>query len=168
MDQLAGRFFEGYWVCDWTTKPRPGQIGPVTHFSYSYAAQCVILDEHGTIERIIAAHDAGRVMNPTLFEGQIEGAIHMGLGYAVREEFIQKDCRPVTTKLGKCGILRSTEMPVVDVIPVEVPDLHGPYGAKGVGEIGLVPTAGAVGNALFHYDGRFRRRLPFRERILRR
>jgi len=168
MDRLTGRFFEGYWVCDWTAKPRPGQHAPTTHFSYSYAAQCAVLDEKGKIERVVAAHDAGRVMNPTLFEGQIEGAIHMGLGYAVREEFIQKDCMPVTTKLGKCGILRSTEMPPVDVIPVEVPDLHGPYGAKGVGEIGLVPTAGAVGNALYHFDGRFRRRLPFKERILKR
>ena len=166
LQDLEGRFYEGHWICDWTQKPGPGIQEPVTHYSYSYAAQCVILDRSGKLERVVAAHDAGKILNPTLFEGQIEGSVHMGLGYAISEEYIQKNGFPVTDKLGKCGVLRASEMPPVDVIGVEVPDPFGPYGAKGVGEIGLVPTAGAVGNALFHFDGKRRYRLPFKERFL--
>ena len=99
-------------------------------------------------------------MNPTLFEGQIEGSIHMGLGYALTEDFPMKDGQPESTLLRKCGILRAAQTPDIEVIGVEVPDEFGPYGAKGVGEIGLVPTAGAVANALFQFDGVRRRTLP--------
>jgi xanthine dehydrogenase molybdenum-binding subunit len=133
-----------------------------THYSYSYATQLVILDDDGQIKKVIAAHDAGKVFNPTLFEGQIEGSIHMGLGYAISEELLLDGGRPKSTRLRKCGILRAKEMPGIEVIGVEVPDPYGPYGAKGVGEIGLVPTAGAVANALFQYDGVRRTKLPMR------
>jgi len=163
---LKGKFFEGYWRCEDTDPPESESKNPYTHFAYSYAAQCVILDPDGAIEQVVAAHDAGKIINPTLFEGQIEGSVHMGLGYAIREEFLQDQSMPKTTKFGKCGILRSTETPPIKVIGVEVPDPVGPFGAKGVGEIGLVPTAGAVGNALFHFDGERRTKLPFKTRFL--
>lgn len=120
----------------------------------------VILDDEGQVEKIIAAHDAGKIFNPTLFEGQLEGSIHMGLGYAISEELVMEKGRPKSTMLRKCGILRAKDMPEMQVIGVEVPDPYGPYGAKGVGEIGLVPTAGAVGNALFQFDGVRRTTLP--------
>ena len=86
----------------------------------------------------------------------------MGLGYAISEEVAMQDGRPVSTRLRKTGILRAKEMPEVEVIGVEVPDPYGPYGAKGVGEIGLVPTAGAVANALYQFDGVRRHSLPMR------
>jgi len=163
---LAGREYRGEWRCDWTTKvgeePPPGQP-IVTHYSYGYAAQMVELDETGRITRITAAHDAGRILNPTLFEGQIEGSLHMGLGYAVSEAFPYKDGWPVSWKMADLGIIRARDMPEMEVIGVEVPDAHGPYGAKGVGEIGLVPTAPAVANALCHFDGIRRTTLPLRE-----
>ncbi|MCK6622361.1 MAG: selenium-dependent xanthine dehydrogenase [Calditrichia bacterium] len=159
---LAGKIYEGRWACDWTTKPGketdPGSIQ--THYSYSYATQLAVLDEAGQIETLYAAHDAGRIINPTLFEGQIEGSLHMGLGYAISENFEQEKGVPKSTRLRKCGILRAKETPELVVIGVEVPDPHGPYGAKGVGEIGLVPTAAAVANALFRYDGVRRYKLP--------
>jgi len=164
LGELEGKRYFGEWVCDWTTKPgkeKPGQE-PVTHYSYSYAAQMVVLDEKGKIERIFAAHDGGKVICPTLFEGQVEGAVHMGLGYAVSEDFRQENSRPVHTKMGRLGIIRADQTPDVVVKVVEVPDPHGPYGAKGVGEIGLVPTAGAVTNALYHFDGIRRYELPLR------
>ncbi|MEZ4615213.1 MAG: molybdopterin cofactor-binding domain-containing protein [Caldilineaceae bacterium] len=82
-----------------------------------------------------AAHDAGRIINPTLFEGQIEGSIHMGLGYAISEELPYEGGRPKSTMLRKCGILRAKEMPEMEVIGIEVPDPHGAYGLKGVGEL---------------------------------
>ncbi|KAA3644758.1 MAG: selenium-dependent xanthine dehydrogenase [Chloroflexi bacterium] len=159
---LVGKQYDGEWVVDWTTKPGAMVEKVYTHYSYSYATQLVTLDEDGNFEKITAAHDAGKIFNPTLFEGQLEGSIHMGLGYAISEELEMENGRPKSTRLRKMGILRAKEMPEMEVIGVEVPDPHGPYGAKGVGEIGLVPTAGAVANALYQYDGVRRYKLPMR------
>ena len=162
--EMVGREYFGEWKYELTSeigKEKPG-VGHETHYSYGYATQVVVLDTGGEIEKIYAAHDAGRIMNPDLFEGQIEGAVHMGLGYALTEDFPMKDGRPVSLKLGKCGVLRATQMPEVVVIGVEAGDPHGPFGAKGVGEIGLAPTAAAVANALCAYDGVRRYALPMR------
>ena len=160
LDELVGRRYEGSWLCDWTTKPEAVTDTPITHYSYSYATQVVILDGDGQIEKIVAAHDAGKIYNPTLFEGQLEGSLHMGLGYAISEDLPMEGGHFKSTRLRQCGILRAKEMPEMEVIGVEVPDLYGPYGAKGVGEIGLVPTAGAVANALYQFDGVRRTKLP--------
>ena len=161
---LVGRRYRGKWVCDWTTKPGYDTHGKpiVTHYSYSYATQVAIVGEDGRVEELVAAHDAGKVMNPMMFEGQIEGSLHMGLGYAISEELVMENGRPKSTKLRDCGVLRAKQTPKLTVIAVEVPDLLGPYGAKGVGEIGLVPTAGAVANAFWAFDGKRRRTLPMK------
>ena len=159
---LVGRQYEGKWVVDWTTKPGAMVEKVYTHYSYSYATQLVILDESGQIDKIVAAHDAGKVFNPMLFEGQLEGSLHMGLGYAISEYLPMEDGRLISTRLRKCGILRAKETPDMEIIGVEVADPYGPYGAKGVGEIGLVPTAGAVANALYQFDGERRYKLPMR------
>ena len=161
LDELVGREYTGEWRVDWTTEPGAIVDKVVTHYSYSYATQLVILDdEKGYIKKVIAAHDAGKIINPALFEGQLQGAVHMGLGYAISENFPMENGYPVNTNLRKLGILRAREMPEVEVIGVEVPDQYGPYGAKGVGEIGLLPTAAAVANALYQFDGLRRTRLP--------
>lgn len=161
--ELVGQQYDGRWQVDWTTKPGAPVEKVYTHYSYSYATQLVILDEEkGFIQKVIAAHDAGKIFNPTLFEGQLEGSIHMGLGYAISEEMAMVDGRPKSTMLRQMGILRAKEMPEMQIIGVEVPDPYGPYGAKGVGEIGLVPTAGAVANALYQFDGVRRTHLPMR------
>jgi len=159
LSALVGRRYRGRWSFDRSTAPgAPGEV--TTHYSYSYATQLVILDDEGQIEKIVAAHDAGKIFNPTLFEGQIEGSLHMGLGYAISEDLPMEGGHFKSTRLRQCGILRAKEMPEMEVIGVEVPDLYGPYGAKGVGEIGLVPTAGAVANALYQFDGVRRTKLP--------
>jgi xanthine dehydrogenase molybdenum-binding subunit len=160
--ELTGRSYDGGWACDWTTKPGADVEKIITHYSYSYASQVVALDDDGNISKITAAHDAGRVFNPTLFEGQLEGSLHMGLGYAISEELEMEGGHLKSNMLRKCGILRAKEMPEMEIIGVEVADPNGPYGAKGVGEIGLVPTAGAVANALFRFDGVRRHKLPMR------
>ncbi len=160
LSELEGREYAGEWTCDWTTKPGTNTDNPITHYSYSYAAQVVLLNDTGQVEKVVAAHDAGRIINPTLFEGQIQGSIHMGLGYALTENFIQEDGVPKSTRLRKCGVLRAKETPEIEVIGIEVHDPNGPFGAKGVGEIGLVPTAGAVANAFCRYDGIRRYKLP--------
>lgn len=134
-----------------------------THTAYGFATQVVVLDAEGRVERVIAAHDVGRVVNPALCEGQIEGAIHMGLGYALTEELPTVNGMPATFKLRELGVLRARDMPHVEVILVEDPEPEGPMGAKGVGEIGLVPTAAAVASALEAFDGIRRMTLPMKD-----
>lgn len=163
LKELVGNIYRGEWTCDWTSEigQEKPNVGHETHYSYGYASQLAILDDSGKIEKIYAAHDAGKIMNPNLFEGQIEGAVHMGTGYALTENFPMEDGRPVSLKYAKCGILRAKNTPEVEVIGVEAGDLYGPYGAKGVGEIGLVPTAPALANALYQFDKVRRYSLPF-------
>jgi selenium-dependent xanthine dehydrogenase len=160
LEELAGEEFYGEYRVDWTHKLGTGPPGGATHYAYGWATQVCILDENGRIERIVAAHDVGRVINPTLLEGQIEGAVHMGLGHALSEELVLEGGVPTTTTLKSLGIIPPIGMPEVDCLFVEEHQPEGPYGAKGVGEIGLVPTASAVRTALYRYDGEFRTRLP--------
>ncbi len=157
---LAGNVYKGRWICDWTTKPGAKADEPITHYSYGYAAQLCVLDDKGNIDTIYAAHDVGKIMNPMLFEGQVEGAVHMGTGYALTEDLPMKEGRLISDKLRDCKVLRAHETPNIVVLGVEVKDQHGPYGAKGVGEIGLVPTAATIANAFFMFDGKRRTRLP--------
>ena len=163
IEELAGQEFYGEIVIDWTNKPDEDVADPVTHFAYGWAVQVAILDEGGRVSQMVAAHDVGKAINPALLEGQIEGAVHMGLGFALSEEFVVEACVPVTTTLKSLGIVPPQHMPEVKVVLVEVPQPEGPYGAKGVGEIGLVPTAAAVAGALHAFDGRWRARLPMRD-----
>jgi selenium-dependent xanthine dehydrogenase len=157
---LEGREYPGEYVCDFTTKPGDDVADPVTHMTFSYATQVVILDDEGRLERVVAAHDVGRAINPVLCAGQIEGSVHMGLGYALSEDFPCTDGIPDSLLLRDLGILKARETPEIEVILVEVPDEVGGYGSKGVGEIGLVPTAGAVAGALHAFDGKRRFELP--------
>jgi len=157
---LTGREYHGEYVCDFTTKPGADVADPVTHMTFSYATQVVILDDEGRLERVVAAHDVGRAINPVLCAGQIEGGVHMGLGYALSEDFPCTDGVPDSLLLRDLGILKAKDTPEIEVILVEVPDEVGGYGSKGVGEIGLVPTAGAVAAALHAFDGKRRFRLP--------
>ena len=164
LKDLSGKTYRGEWVCDWTTKPGKEVDEIITHYSYSYATQVVVLNENGEIDTVYAAHDAGKIINPGLFEGQIEGSIHMGLGYAISEDLELENSVPKSTRLRKCGVLRAKETPKMEVIGIEVPDPHGPYGVKGVGEIGLVPTAAAVANAFYQFDGTRYYKLPIKKR----
>jgi xanthine dehydrogenase molybdenum-binding subunit len=154
--------YPGEYRVDWTNSLNDGVAEPVIHSTFGYAAQLVILDpETGEVTRVVAAHDVGRAVNPVLCEGQIEGAVHMGLGYALSEDFPADDQgRPTNMTLRSLAIIRPKDMPPVDVILVESPQPNSPYGVKGVGEIGLVPTAGAVAAALHAHDGQWRSQLP--------
>ncbi len=163
LEQLKGKIYFGQWSFDESTKP--GAPGPViTHYSYSYATQLVVLDEKGNVDTVYAAHDGGKIMNPALFESQIQGAVHMGVGYALTEELPMEGGYLKSTKLRDLGILKAHETPHIVVKGVEVKDPLGPYGAKGVGEIGLVPTAGAVANALYQFDRIRRYKLPMKRK----
>jgi selenium-dependent xanthine dehydrogenase len=161
--KLAGEEFPGEIVIDWTTPLGPEVDEPVTHFAYGWATQVVILAEDGSIERVVAAHDVGRVLDPLMLEGQIEGGVHMGLGQALTEDFVVREGHLVTTTLKSLGIIPAAGMPPVETILIEEPQPEGPYGAKGVGEAVLVPTASAVAGALHAYDGVRRTSLPMRD-----
>ncbi len=153
--------YEGEYRVDWTNSLSEGVENPVIHSAFGYASQLVVLDDGGEVEQVVAAHDVGRAVNPILCEGQIEGAVHMGLGYALTEGFpCDEDGRPQNGTLRSLDIIRPKDMPPVEVILVEAPQPRAPYGIKGVGEIGLVPTAGAVAAALHAADGVWRNELP--------
>ena len=162
LGEFEGREFPGEFVVDWTTSNDSGADEPVTHFAYGWATQVVILDDEGRVARVVAAQDVGHVMNPAAMEGQVEGGVHMGLGYALTEDAGLRDGWPVSS-LKDLGIIPAPGMPPVEVILVEEPQPEGPYGAKGAGEAVLVPTPGAVAGALHAFDGIRRTSLPMRD-----
>lgn len=160
---LAGREFAGEFTVDWTTPINADTPDPVTHLAYGWATQVVVLDGEGRITKVVAAQDVGRAINPQVLEGQLEGGVHMGLGYALSEEYVLEDGQPRTATLKSLGIIPAAGMPQVETILVEEAQPEGPYGAKGAGEAVLVPTAAAVAGALYAYDGIRRRSLPMRD-----
>lgn len=163
LEALVGQVFAGEVLVDDTTPPGGDHENPKTHTAFGYATQLCLLDAEGKLEKVIAAHDVGRAINPALCEGQVEGAVHMGLGYALSEELPCPGGFPATHELRGLGVLRARDMPEVEVILVEEPEPEGPFGAKGVGEIGLVPTAAAVAGALAAHDGIRRYQLPMKD-----
>lgn len=160
--RVPGVEYQGEYIIDWTNSMNDDVENPTIHSTFSYAAQLVIADpDTGEIEKVVAVHDVGRAINPTLCEGQIEGSVHMGLGYALTEDFPTDELgRPTKDTLRALGILRPKDTPEIEAILVEVPQPNSPYGIKGIGEIGLVPTAGAVAAALHEVDGVWRDTLP--------
>lgn len=161
---LAGHIYVGETRIDDTTSPGTTKNGRIkTHTAFGWSTQMVVLNEAGALERVHVAQDVGRAVNPQQCEAQIEGAIHMGLGYALTEELPCRDGMPVTFEMREIGVLRAQHMPEVVVTLIEEHEPEGPFGAKGIGEIGLVPTAGAVAAALEAYDGKRRMTLPMKD-----
>ena len=97
------------------------------------------MDEEGGIEKIIAAHDSGRVVNRPLYEGQVQGGVVMGMGYALTESIPVKGGYLTSGKLNACGLLRSVDVPEIEVIAVEVPDPRGRAGLRASGKSPVFP-----------------------------
>ncbi len=156
----------GEHVVDWTAKiGDPDHPSPTIHAAFGYAAQLAVVDrDTGKVERVVAVHDVGKAVNPQLCAGQIEGSVHMGLGYALSEDFPTdpETGFPAFSSLRQLGILRAKDVPEIEVELIEVPQPRSPFGIKGIGEIGLVPTAPAVAAALHDLDGEWRASLPMR------
>ena len=160
-EDLEGHEFGGEYlgVTDPMTSDKPN---PISHVAYSYATHVVLLNEQGSVEKVVAAHDVGRAINPKAIEGQIEGGVAMGLGYALREKFPLDKGVP-TLKYGKLGLFRSTDMPEIESVIIEKNSSPLAYGAKGVGEIASIPVAPAVASAYYKFDGKLRCSLPLQE-----
>ncbi len=160
LKELAGEEFLGEFVTNFTVKPGTQVDNPVTHLAVSYAVQVAFLDDNGTLKKIIAAHDVGRAINPMAVAGQIEGGVHMGIGHTLSESFPTTRGIPDSLKMRDLQIVKAKDTPEVEVIIIEEPEEILGFGSKGVGEIGLVPTAGAVAGAFHQYDGKWRFELP--------
>lgn len=161
LEQLEGQEFLGEY--SGITDPMNSEKEyPESHVAYGYATQVVILGEDGKVKKVVAAHDVGRAVNPKNVEGQIEGGVVMGLGYALTED-LKVEKGVIKSKFGTIGLLRSTDVPEIESIIIEKNKENLAYGAKGVGEIVVVPTAPAVQGAYYKYDGKFRTSLPLKE-----
>ena len=132
---------------------------PVSHVAYGYATQLCVLNEDGTIKKMVAAHDVGKAVNPKSVEGQIEGGVLMSCGYALTEQYPLKDCVP-TAKFGTLGLFRADKAPEIESIIVEKPGVDVAYGAIGIGEITSIPTAPAIAGAYYKWNGQFQTSLP--------
>ncbi|MGL5191551.1 MAG: xanthine dehydrogenase family protein molybdopterin-binding subunit, partial [Cetobacterium sp.] len=161
LSELEGFEFKGEY--SGVTDPMNSEKeNPESHVAYGYATQVVVLGEDGKIKKVVAAHDVGRAINPKNVEGQIEGGVVMGLGYALTED-LKVENAVIKSKFGTLGLLRSTDIPEIEPIIIEKNTADLVYGAKGVGEIVVIPTAPAVQGAYYKYDGKFRTSLPLKE-----
>ena len=161
MTELEDQEFYGEYLGK--TDPLGAKVpNPVSHIAYGYATQICILDEDGKIQQIVAAHDVGKAVNPTSIEGQIQGGVVMSMGYALTERYPLTDCKP-TAKYGTLGLFRANQIPEITPIIIEKEGLNVARGAIGIGEITSIPTAPAIADAYFRYDGKFRTVLPLED-----
>ena len=160
LTELAGQEFYGEYLAK--TDPLGANVpNPVSHVAYGYATQMCILDpKTKKVEKMVAAHDVGKAVNPLSCEGQIEGGVVMSMGYALRERYpIDENCKPIE-KYGSLGLFRAHETPDIKAIVVDKPGLNVACGAIGIGEITSIPTAPAIADAYFRLDGERRLTLP--------
>ena len=162
--ELNGKeYFHEYF--DPTDPLNSDKENPVSHIAYGYSTNVVILNDDGTVRKVFAATDAGKVINPKAIEGQLEGGIVMGLGYALTEDF-KLDKSAVKAKYGNLGLWRAPMIPEIETVFVSKSDdelLDRAFGAKGVGEIATIPITPAVQGAYYKLDGILRRDLPMVE-----
>ncbi len=166
---LEGREFLGEYSAQ--TDPL-GAIkeNPISHVSYSYGAQVIVLNDEGKITKAVSAFDVGTPVNIQSVEGQIEGGMLMGIGYGVTEK-IEIENGVMKSRFGTVGFMRADAAPDLEVIlcePREEDKLPYSLGAKGCGELCMIPTAPACAHAYYRYDGKFRQSLPLEDTPYRR
>ncbi len=161
LSDLNGTEYYGEYLAK--TDPLGAPVpNPVSHVAYGYATQLCELDEDGKVKLLAAAHDVGKAVNPLSCEGQIEGGVVMSMGFALTEQYPLENCRPAA-KYGTLGLLKANQVPEIKAIVVEKPGLDLACGAIGIGEITSIPTAPAIADAYFRYDGKRRYALPLED-----
>ena len=158
LSELEGKEYLGEYLAK-TDPMGSGVKNPVSHVAYGYATQVCVLNEEGMVEKIVAAHDVGKAVNPLSVEGQIEGGVIMSYGFALTEKYPITDCKPAA-KYGTLGLPKANKIPEVESIIVEKEGLNVACGAIGIGEITSIPTAPAIAGAYYKLDGEFRTSLP--------
>jgi CO/xanthine dehydrogenase Mo-binding subunit len=128
------------------------------HFAYDFGTQAAVVSvdkitNEIEVLKVFAAHDVGKIINELGIKGQIEGGIVMGLGYALSEEFIINEKGVITNSFKKIGVPLIKDAPEIEYQLIENPTKYGPYGAKGIGEITMVPTTPAIINAIYDATG---------------
>jgi CO/xanthine dehydrogenase Mo-binding subunit len=162
LSDLNGQEFYGEYSGE-TDPINSTKANPVSHVAYGYAAQVVVLNEEGKVEKVLAAYDLGHVVNRKSAEGQIEGGIVMGLGYALTEDYPLVNSVPKATYNG-LKLFKASDTPEIETIIVEKEfESDIALGAKGVGELATIPTAPATQAAYYAFDGKFRTKLPMEE-----
>ena len=156
---FRGKRFMGFaWYDNTTPDVEKGTSQGDAYATYIYATQVADVEvdtETGdvTVVRVGAAHDVGRAIHPQNIEQQIEGAVAQGMGYAIMEEIVMKEGKTLTPSFAKFLIPTSKDVPEVNSYIVESYDPKGPFGAKGVGEGAIIPTAVAIANAVYDAVG---------------
>lgn len=158
LQELEGKEYYGEYLAK-TDKMGSDVPNPVSHVAYGYATQVCILNEDGTIQKMVAAHDVGKAVNPISVEGQIEGGVVMGMGYALTEQYEIKEGRPVS-RFGTLGLFRADKVPHIESMIIEKTGVEPGYGAIGIGEITSIPTAPAITGAYYKLTGEFQTKLP--------
>ena len=164
-DRPARAEFTFYPRTTTTYAPETGAGDP--HITIGYAAQVAEVEVdletgHVTIKRLVSVHDVGRVVSPQLVEGQIEGGVAQSVGWTLLENFIQKDGKTLTPHLSNYlipGVLDVAE--VIEPVILEIPDPQGPLGIRGMAEMPMIPTAPAIGAAIYDATGVWIDRLPY-------
>ncbi len=158
LEELEGKDYLGEYLAK-TDKMGSDVPNPVSHVAYGFATQMCVLNEDGTIKKMIAVHDVGKAVNPISVEGQIEGGVVMGMGYALTEQYELKDGYPVS-RFGTLGLFKADKVPELESIIVEKPGVDVGYGAIGIGEITSIPTAPAIAGAYYKWNKEFQTKLP--------
>jgi len=158
LDGLEGKEYYGEYLAK-TDKMGADVQNPVSHVAYGYATQLCALNEDGTVKRMAAAHALGKAVNPLSVEGQIEGGVVMGMGFALTERFPLEEGMP-KAKFGTLGLFKADKVPKLQSIIVEKPGIEEAYGAIGIGEITSIPTAPAIAGAYYRWNGKFQTQLP--------
>ena len=141
--------------------------------TYGFGAQAVEVEvdkETGVVKilKIVAAHDVGKVINPMTLEGQIEGGLAQGIGYALTEQIQLQNGKVMNPNYADYKIMTTVDQPELEIVFIETNDPEGPFGAKGVGEMPLVPIAAAIANAIYDAVGIRLRSLPMTpEKVLK-
>ena len=149
----------------WAPETQPLGTGGDMHFAFGFCAQAVLCEidtRTGKVQvnKVIAAHDVGRAINPLTLEGQVEGGIVMCIGYALTEHYIQEQGEPWTSVMARYKMPGIKHTPKIISHIVEHETSTGPYGAKGVGELPSIPTSAAITNAIYRATGVRIRSLP--------
>ncbi|MEM0441008.1 MAG: xanthine dehydrogenase family protein molybdopterin-binding subunit [Candidatus Caldarchaeum sp.] len=135
--------------------------------AYVFGAQAVLVEvdpetKWVKVLKVISVHDSGRILNPAAAEGQVHGGVLMGIGYSLYEELVLEQGRVVNASFMDYLLPTAVETPEIKAVFIETPDPAGPFGAKGIGETGCIPTAAAIANAIYDATGKRVKKLPIR------